>query len=156
MIVSKRVESNLEDYMKAALEQAQLAMTMDEVPIGAVIVYKNEVIVKEHNLVEKTKDPTAHAEIIALRKASEILKTNKLTEIELYVTLEPCVMCAGAILQSRIKRLIFGAYDGKLGAVGSLIDVIRTPFYKTNTEVIGGIMQKECSALLKSFFEVKR
>jgi tRNA(adenine34) deaminase len=156
MIISNKVKTNFEKYMSKALEQAKLAEKKDEVPVGAVVVYKNEIIVKTHNLVKTTKDPTAHAEILALRQTSKILKTNKLTEIELYVTLEPCVMCGGAILQSRIKRLIFGAYDDKLGAVGSLIDVIRNPHYKTDTEVFGGIMQNECSALLKSFFETKR
>lgn len=156
MILSDEVLKSLTRYMNEAYQQAKQAGCLGEVPVGAVVVYKERIIVKTHNLVEANTDPTAHAEIIALKKAGQILKSSKLTEIDLYVTLEPCLMCAGAILNARINRLIFGAYDDKLGVVGSICDVIRTPKYQTDIEVIGGIMQEECSDLLKQFFVNKR
>ncbi len=156
MIISEKERQTHAFYMKEAYKQAKKAQLIGEVPVGAVVVYSKKVISRTHNLVETNKDPTAHAEILALRESSNILNTNRLTEIQLYVTLEPCAMCAGAILQAHIQGLIFGAYDDKLGAVGSLYDIIRNPAYKTDIEVVGGIMQNECSALLKSFFNNKR
>ncbi|MFP4456458.1 MAG: tRNA adenosine(34) deaminase TadA [Clostridia bacterium] len=156
MIISEKEKEKHELFMKEAYLQAEKAQLMGEVPVGAVVVYEDKIILRTHNLVEINSDPTAHAEILALKESGKSLGANKLTEIQLYVTLEPCAMCAGAILQARIQRLIFGAYDDKLGAVGSLYDVIRNPAYNTDIEVIGGILQNECSALLKSFFSKKR
>lgn len=156
MIISDKEKQKHTLYMKEAYKQAIKAQLIGEVPVGAIVVYNNEIISRTHNLVETNKDPTAHAEILALKESSNVLNTNRLTEIQLYVTLEPCAMCAGAILQAHIQRLIFGAYDDRIGAVGSLYDIIRTPAYKTDIEVVGGIMQNECSALLKSFFSNKR
>lgn len=156
MIISDKERKRHIYYMKEAYKEAQKSQLNGEVPVGAIVVHDKEIILRTHNLVETNKDPTAHAEILALREASSILNTNRLTEIQLYVTLEPCAMCAGAILLANIQRLIFGAYDDRIGAVSSLYDIIRTPAYETDIEVVGGIMQDECSALLKSFFSNKR
>jgi len=156
MIISDKERKRHTYFLKEAYTEAQKIQLNGEVPVGAIVVHDKEIILRTHNLVETNKDPTAHAEILALREASSILNTNRLTEIQLYVTLEPCAMCAGAILLANIQRLIFGAYDDKIGAVGSLYDIIRTPAYETDIEVVGGIMQDECSALLKSFFSNKR
>jgi tRNA(adenine34) deaminase len=142
--------------MKEALVEANKAKDLGEVPIGAVAVYKEIIIARAHNTVEICKDPTMHAEINLIREVARVLRTSRLTGITLYVTLEPCVMCAGAIQKAKIDGLIFGAYDDKLGAVGSYYDIIRDRNYKTSMLVLGGILEQECSAIIKEFFRNKR
>ena len=143
--------------MQAALSLAKVAADKGDVPVGAIVVNEaGEILGTGQNLREQNNDPTAHAEIVALRNASEKFGSWRLDDLTIVVTLEPCAMCAGAILQSRIKRLVFAAWDEKAGAVGSVMDVIRDPRALTKVEVITGIMEKECSDVLKDFFDTKR
>jgi tRNA(adenine34) deaminase len=143
--------------MQAALSLAKVAADKGDVPVGAIVVNEaGEIFGTGQNLREQNNDPTAHAEIVALRNASEKFGNWRLDDLTIVVTLEPCAMCAGAILQSRIKRLVFAAWDEKAGAVGSVMDVIRDPRALTKVEVITGIMEKECSEVLKDFFNTKR
>ena len=143
--------------MQAALSLAKVAADKGDVPVGAIVVNEaGEILGTGQNLREQNNDPTAHAEIVALRNASEKYGSWRLDDLTIVVTLEPCAMCAGAILQSRIKRLVFAAWDEKAGAVGSVMDVIRDPRALTKVEVITGIMEKECSEVLKDFFNSKR
>ena len=143
--------------MQAALSLAKVAADKGDVPVGAIVVNEaGEILGTGQNLREQNNDPTAHAEIVALRNASEKFGSWRLADLTIVVTLEPCAMCAGAILQSRIKRLVFAAWDEKAGAVGSVMDVIRDPRALTKVEVITGIMEKECSEVLKDFFNAKR
>jgi len=143
--------------MQAALSLAKVAADKGDVPVGAIVVNEvGEILGTGQNLREQSNDPTAHAEIIAIRQAAEKIGSWRLDDLTLVVTLEPCAMCAGAILQSRIKRLVFGAWDEKAGAVGSVMDVIRDPRALTKVEVISGIMEKECSEVLSDFFNTKR
>ena len=143
--------------MQAALSLAKVAADKGDVPVGAIVVNEaGEILGTGQNLREQNNDPTAHAEIVALRNASEKFGSWRLDDLTIVVTLEPCAMCAGAILQSRVKRLVFAAWDEKAGAVGSMMDVIRDPRALTKVEVITGIMEKECSEVLKDFFNTKR
>ena len=143
--------------MQAALSLAKVAADKGDVPVGAIVVNEaGEILGTGQNLREQNNDPTAHAEIVALRNASEKFGSWRLDDLTIVVTLEPCAMCAGAILQSRIKRLVFAAWDEKAGAVGSVMDVIRDPRALTKVEVISGIMEKECSEVLTDFFNTKR
>ena len=143
--------------MQQAISLAKEAAIKGDVPVGALIVDESgNVVGQGANLREQDNDPTAHAEIVALRNASEKFGSWRLDDLTIVVTLEPCAMCAGAILQSRIKRLVFAAWDEKAGAVGSVMDVIRDPRALTKVEVITGIMEKECSDVLKDFFNTKR
>jgi len=143
--------------MQAALSLAKVAADKGDVPVGAIVVNEaGEIFGTGQNLREQNNDPTAHAEIVALRNASEKFGSWRLDDLTIVVTLEPCAMCAGAILQSRIKRLVFAAWDEKAGAVGSVMDVIRDPRALTKVEVITGVMEKECSEVLKDFFNTKR
>ena len=143
--------------MQAALSLAKVAADKGDVPVGAIVVNEaGEILGTGQNLREQNNDPTAHAEIVALRNASEKLGSWRLDDLTIVVTLEPCAMCAGAILQSRVKKLVFAAWDEKAGAVGSVMDVIRDPRALTKVEVITGIMEKECSDVLKDFFNTKR
>jgi tRNA(adenine34) deaminase len=143
--------------MQAALSLAKVAADKGDVPVGAIVVNEaGEILGTGQNLREQNNDPTAHAEIVALRNASEKYGSWRLDDLTIVVTLEPCAMCAGAILQSRIKRLVFAAWDEKAGAVGSVMDVIRDPRALTKVEVITGVMEKECSDVLKDFFNTKR
>jgi len=143
--------------MQAALSLAKVAADKGDVPVGAIVVNEaGEILGTGQNLREQNNDPTAHAEIVALRNASERLGSWRLDDLTIVVTLEPCAMCAGAILQSRVKRLVFAAWDEKAGAVGSVMDVIRDPRALTKVEVITGIMEKECSEVLTDFFNTKR
>ena len=143
-------------YMELALQEAALAPYAGEVPIGAVLVHNHEVIAAAHNHREGAQDPTAHAEMIVIRKAAERLRTWRLTDTILYVTLEPCPMCAGAIVQSRIARLIFGAWDPKGGACGSIFDIPAERRLNHRVQVIGGLFEQESRALLQSFFQGRR
>jgi len=143
--------------MQAALSLAKVAADKGDVPVGAIVVNEaGEILGTGQNLREQNNDPTAHAEIVALRNASEKFGSWRLDDLTIVVTLEPCAMCAGAILQSRIKRLVFAAWDEKAGAVGSVMDVIRDPRALTKVEVITGVMEKESSEVLKEFFNTKR
>ena len=142
-------------YMEYALEQAKKAYSLGEVPIGAVVVKNGEVIASAHNLCEYLKDSTAHAEILAIKKASEVLGDFRLTGAELYVTLEPCPMCAGAAINARISEIIFGASDPQKGALGSVTNLYSFNFPNKPT-IFSGIKEKECIKLLKEFFKSKR
>ena len=143
--------------MQAALSLAKVAGDNGDVPVGAIVVNEaGEILGTGQNLREKNNDPSAHAEIVAMRQAAEKIGSWRLSDLTMVVTLEPCVMCAGAILQSRIKRLVFGAWDEKAGAVGSVLDVVRDPRALTKVEVLGGVLQHESSELLNKFFKIKR
>jgi len=143
-------------YMSEALKEAQKAFEEDEVPIGAVIVHDSKIIARGHNQIERLKDPTAHAEIIAITSATNYLGTKWLNEASLYVTIEPCSMCAGAMVLARIKNLYFGANDPKTGACGSVIDIANHKKLNHRIKVSRGILEAECSSLLKDFFKKKR
>jgi tRNA(adenine34) deaminase len=148
---------NYQSLMQQATAIAREVKSSGDVPVGALIVNEaGEILSSGKNEREKDNDPTAHAEIVAIRKASEKLDSWRLDDLTLVVTLEPCVMCAGAILQSRIKRLVFGAFDQKAGAVGSSLDVIRDIRALSKVEVVSGILEKECAKLLTDFFATKR
>ena len=148
---------NYQSLMQRAISLVGEVKSSDDVPVGALIVNEaGEVISSGKNEREKDNDPTAHAEIVAIRKASEKIGSWRLDNLSLIVTLEPCVMCAGAILQSRIKRLVFGAFDQKAGAVGSSLDVIRDARALSKVEVVSGVLEKECAKLLTDFFTTKR
>ncbi|WP_461368092.1 tRNA adenosine(34) deaminase TadA [Candidatus Darwinibacter acetoxidans] len=138
--------------MSEALAEARLALAAGEVPVGAVVVLHGEVIGRGHNRRETANDPTAHAEILAIREAAGKLGSWRLTDADLYVTLEPCPMCAGAIVNARLRRLAFGAYDPKAGAVISLMNLVQDRRLNHTVEVLDGICQSECAALLQEFF----
>lgn len=140
-------------FMQEAIREAQKAEAIDEVPIGAVVVFQEQVIGRGHNLRETTQDPTTHAEIIAIRQAAQQLNSWRLEGCSLYVTLEPCPMCAGAILQARMERVIYGASDPKAGCVGTLMNLLRDDRFNHQAEVIAGIEQATCSQLLTNFFQ---
>ena len=142
--------------MIEAIKLAKLAARVDEVPVGAVVVHNNKIIAKAHNLTESKCNPTFHAEILALTKAAKKLSTNKLVECDLYVTLEPCPMCAHAISLSRIRRLYFGAFDPKGGGVENGPKIYNSSSCHHKLEVYGGILESECAEVLKNFFELKR
>ena len=148
---------NYQSLMQQALSIAHEVKSSGDVPVGALIVNETgEIISFGKNEREKDNDPTTHAEIVAIRKASEKIGSWRLDDLTLIVTLEPCVMCAGAILQSRIKRLVFCAFDQKAGAVGSVWDLLRDPRAMHKPEVISGVLEDECGQLLKDFFIDKR
>ena len=147
---------NYETYMLEALKEAELAALEDEVPIGCVIVKNNQIIARAHNQRDKTHNPLGHAETLAIKQASEILKDWQLVDTELYVTIEPCLMCAGAIIQSRIPKVIYGAPDLKGGAFGSSLNVLDAKDINHRPVVVGGILEKECSEIIKNYFKSKR
>ena len=144
------------DLMQEALKEAEIAYSHQEVPVGAVAVYQNKIIGRAHNQKEELHDPTAHAEILAIQQAAKYLGSWHLEDIDLYVTLEPCPMCAYAMLQSRINRLIFGTPDPKAGAVGSIINMVQDKRFNHQMEVVSGVLKKECSLILQKFFQEKR
>lgn len=145
-----------EYFMRLALREARLALEHDDVPIGAVAVCGGEVIGAGHNEREVRQDPTAHAELIALREAARVVGGWRVLETVLYVTLEPCAMCAGAIVLARVPRVVFGASDPKAGAAGSVLDVLGEPRLNHHPEVAGGLLAPECGALLSEFFAARR
>ncbi len=146
-----------QNLMQQALALANQAATSDDVPVGALIVNdQGEIISVGENLREKNNDPTAHAEIVAIKNAAQKMGNWRLDDLTMVVTLEPCAMCAGAIVQTRIKRLVFGAFDEKAGAVGSIWDVVRDKRVLTKVEVISGVLEKECAQVLTNFFKGKR
>lgn len=150
------IEYSDEYFMELAMREAKKAYKKKETPIGAIIVKNNKVIARAHNLREKTKKSTAHAEILAIDKACKKLKSWRLIDCDIYVTLEPCPMCAGAIIQSRIKRVIFGAEDKKSGSAGSVIDLFEINDFNHIVKVTRNILKEECSNILKMFFRELR
>jgi len=145
-----------DDFMRLALEQARHAWDLGEVPVGAVVVKDGVVIARGYNQPIGKHDPTAHAEIVALRAAAELLGNYRLPGCELYVTLEPCVMCSGAMMHARLARVVYGATDPKTGACGSVVDLFGQEQLNHHTEVSGGVMADECGAMLKRFFAARR
>ena len=146
-----------QNLMQQALALANQAATFDDVPVGSLIVNdQGEIIGVGENLREKNNDPTAHAEIVAIKNAAQKIGNWRLDDLTMVVTLEPCAMCAGAIVQTRMKRLVFGAFDEKAGAVGSVWDVVRDTRALTKIEVISGVLEKECAQVLTNFFKGKR
>ncbi len=143
-------------FMALALDEARRAAQAGEVPVGAVIVRDGAVIGAGHNQPIVASDPTAHAEIVALRAAAAAAKSYRLTDAQFYVTLEPCVMCVGAMIHARIARLVYGARDEKAGALGSIYDIGRDGRLNHRIEVIAGVMEGECSAILRNFFKSRR
>ena len=143
-------------FMRRAIELAREAAYQDEVPVGAVIVHKYQIIAEAHNQRESLADPTAHAEMIAITQAASYLQSWRLEQCTLYVTLEPCPMCAGAILQSRIPRVVYGAIDSKAGAVESLYKLLSDTRLNHRCELQGGVCAQECGQMLTEFFESKR
>ena len=143
-------------YMLEAIKEAEIAASIDEVPIGCVIVKDDIVIARAHNLRETTNNPLGHAETLAIKQASELLNDWQLVDCELYVTIEPCIMCAGAIIQSRIKKVIYGAPDLKGGAFGGSINVLEAQNINHRPEVVKGVLEKECSEIVKNYFKSKR
>lgn len=144
------------DFMRVALDHAAVAEASGEVPVGAVLVRGNEVIATGANCPIVSHDPTAHAEIEALRAGGRVLNSYRLTDTTLYVTLEPCVMCAAAIVHARVRRLVFGAWDPRAGAAGSIVDVFSLAGLNHRVDVFGGVLMEECASLLKKFFNEKR
>ncbi len=145
-----------EYWMRQALSLAQRAQEEGEVPVGALLVLDNQVIGEGWNRPIGRHDPTAHAEIMALRQGGAVLQNYRLLNATLYVTLEPCVMCAGAMVHSRIRRLVYGAADEKTGAVGSLVDILRHPGMNHQVEIVSGVLEEECAATLSNFFRMRR
>lgn len=144
------------NYMQHALALAEKASAMGEVPVGAVLVKGDEIIGEGWNQPIAHHDPSAHAEMMAIRSAGEMLQNYRLPDTTLYVTLEPCPMCAGLMIHSRIKRLVFGAFDPKTGAAGSVFSLVQDERHNHIIEVTGGILQDQCSSLLKAFFKERR
>lgn len=142
--------------MQAALDEARRAAQQQEVPVGAVVARGGQVIAAAHNETERRRDPTAHAELLAIQRALAVLATDRLTEATLFVTLEPCAQCAGAIVLAKVGRLVFGAYDDKAGMAGTLGDLVRHPRLNHRVEVVGGVESEECGRLLQSFFKNRR
>ncbi|WP_217988485.1 tRNA adenosine(34) deaminase TadA [Paucisalibacillus globulus] len=145
-----------EQYMKLAIEQAERALEKDEVPIGAIIVYQDEVIASGFNVRELSQETLSHAELIAIQQANKEIGSWRLEDCTLYVTLEPCPMCAGAIVQSRIKRVVYGAVDPKAGCAGTIMNLLDNQRFNHQAEVTSGVLEKECSLLLTNFFKALR
>src|SRR5258705_780515 len=142
--------------MEAALEQARLAATIGEVPVGAVVMRGDEIVAEAHNETVARKNPTYHAEFLAIERALEALETAGLTDCTLYVTLEPCAQCAGAIVLAKVGKLVFGAYDEKAGMCGSVGDVVRHPRLNHRVDVRGGVEAEACAELIREFFAARR
>lgn len=143
-------------FMSRALELARMAAAAGEVPVGAVIVKNGDIVGEGWNRPISTSDPTAHAEIVALRAAAQNLNTYRLLDTTLYVTLEPCAMCAGAMVHSRVRRLVYGATDPRAGAAGSIFNIVQHSALNHRVDVTGGVMAEECGALLRGFFAARR
>jgi tRNA(adenine34) deaminase len=143
-------------FMAAAIAEARLAEADGEVPVGAIAVADGQIVGSGHNQPIALGDPTAHAEIIAIRGAASTLRTYRLTAVSLYVTLEPCVMCVGAMINARVARVVYGARDDKAGALGSVYDIGRDGMLNHRFEVVGGVMEAECAALMRVFFRARR
>jgi len=143
-------------YMSEALKEAGKALDKDDVPIGAVIVHKGRIIGRAHNQIKLLRDPTAHAEMIAITQAAAHLENERLLDTTIYVTIEPCAMCAGALVLARVKRLVFGARDPKTGAVRSIFNITQDKKLNHSLSISEGVMEEECGGLLKEFFKTKR
>jgi tRNA(adenine34) deaminase len=142
--------------MKVAINEARKAMDKDEVPVGAVIVYEGRIIARAHNQIVLLHDPTAHAEMIAITQAADYLKNERLANTSVYVTIEPCPMCAGAMVLSRVKKLFYGAVDTKTGSCGSLMNIVQDRRLNHSITVKKGLMEEECRLLMQEFFRRKR
>jgi len=142
--------------MNHAIDWAKLAQSLDEVPVGAAILRNGQLVAGGHNETVGLKDPTAHAELLAIQRSLRALDTDRLTDCTLYVTLEPCAQCAGAIVLAKVGRVVFGAYDDKAGMAGSVADLLRHPRLNHRPEVVGGVDAETCGALLKEFFASQR
>ena len=145
-----------EFYLREAIAEARLAEAASEVPVGAVIVFADQIIARGRNRVISDSDPTAHAEIVALRAAGKLLGNYRLEDCDLYTTLEPCAMCAGAILHARIRRLLYAAPDPKAGACGSALEVLNHPKLNHRVQLVPAVLEQECSAMLTQFFRTRR
>jgi tRNA(adenine34) deaminase len=145
-----------EYFMREALRQGQKAYAADEVPVGAVVVREGKIIARAHNQVELLNDATAHAEILALTQAEAAVGDWRLTDCDLYVTKEPCAMCAGAVVHTRIRRVIFGCTDPSAGAAGSMMNLLQMPTFNHRCEITSGVLQKDCAAILQDFFRKRR
>jgi tRNA(adenine34) deaminase len=143
-------------FMQVALEQAAESAKAGEIPVGAVVVVSGEIVATGQNRSIRDSDPSAHAEVVALRAAGSKLSNYRLADASLYVTLEPCAMCIGAIVQARLARVVFGAYDPKAGAAGSAIDLSDSPAFNHRFEIMGGVLAEACGAVLKEFFSERR
>ena len=150
------MHSEFAKWMSFALEQAKKASSMNEVPVGAVIILNNKIIGSGHNLTITSNDPSSHAEIVSIRNASKKIENYRLTGADLYVTLEPCAMCYGAIVHSRISNIFFGAPDPKSGVCGSCEDLSKKTYFNHRPQITGQIMMQECSKILTDFFKAKR
>jgi tRNA(adenine34) deaminase len=156
LLISILVVMNDEDLMNICLEEAMLAYNAEEVPVGALIVSQdNAILARAHNLTRTINNPTAHAEVLAIEETARIMGNYRLTDCTLFVSMEPCIMCAGAIIESRLKRLVFGCFDAKRGAFGSIIDVNDLPL-NHKIEVSGGLLAKQSEDILKTFFQQRR
>jgi len=144
------------NLMQVAIAEAEKAMASNEVPVGAIVTWSGDIIGKGFNRIIQDSDPSAHAEVIAIRNAAANQKNHRLRGATVYVTLEPCAMCVGAMIQARIQRLVFGAYDPQTGAVGSVLDLSNIKEFNHRFEINGGLLEAECSAMLKDFFAAKR
>jgi tRNA(adenine34) deaminase len=142
--------------MEVALEEARQAASIGEVPVGAAVLREGTVVARAHNETVQRRDPTAHAELLAVRQALSLLQTDRLSDCTLYVTLEPCAQCAGAIVLTKVGRVVFGAYDPKAGMAGSVGDLLRHPGLNHRVEAIGGVEEEECGRLLQDFFRDRR
>lgn len=149
-------DSESEKFMRLALREAKRARDEREVPVGAIVVRNGRVIARAHNRPVHLNDPAAHAEILALRRAARRLKNYRLTDCTLYATIEPCAMCAGAIVHARLRRVIFGARDPKAGAAGSVLTVLNHPKLNHQVEVAGGVLAEECAGIVREFFRARR
>jgi tRNA(adenine34) deaminase len=145
-----------EYFMRLALREAERALEHDDVPIGTVVVRSGEVIAAAHNERELRGDPTAHAEVLALREAARVVGSWRVLDAAVYITLEPCAMCAGALVLARVARVVYGAYDPKAGACGSVLDVLGEPRLNHRPEVAGGLLTEDCAELLSGFFTTRR
>jgi tRNA(adenine34) deaminase len=145
-----------EHFMRLAIREAERALEHEDVPIGAVIAHQGELLAAAHNERELRQDPTAHAELLALREAARALGSWRVLDSVMYVTLEPCAMCAGALVLARVPRVVFGAYDPKAGACGSVLDVLAEPRLNHRPALAGGLVAGECGALLSEFFASRR
>jgi tRNA(adenine34) deaminase len=143
-------------WMESALRLARAAAVREEVPVGALVVREGQVIAQAHNETIQRKDPTAHAEFLALQRALEVAGEDRLLDSTLYVTLEPCAQCAGAIVLAKVGAVVFGAWDGRAGMAGSVHDLLRHPRLNHRPDVIGGVLAEECGELLKDFFRARR
>src|ERR1700758_1771749 len=145
-----------EYFMREALRQAEKANAADEVPVGAVVVREGKIIARAHNQVELLKDATAHAEMLALTQAEAAVGDWRLVDCDLYVTKEPCAMCAGALVHTRVRRVIFGCTDPAAGAAGSVMNLLQMPSFNHRCEIASGVLQDECAAILQNFFRKRR